>query len=117
MSPRLKEFLTAWLAGLVVGVATMAFRHTEISALLHVLACGGAVGAFAIILLAPNTLIMEVAAQQPPAADALQRTLLRRSRFQARLRRSVRLLQNTGGKQAFLSWNPGHHASTMSSDV
>jgi hypothetical protein len=58
MSPRLKEFLTAWLAGLVVGLATIPFRHAEVGPFLHVLACGGAVGAFAIILLSPNTLIM-----------------------------------------------------------
>jgi hypothetical protein len=58
MSPRLKEFFVGWLAGLVVGVATLGLRYTEIGPLLHVLACGGAVGAFAIVLLAPNTLIM-----------------------------------------------------------
>jgi hypothetical protein len=58
MSPQLKEFLTAWVAGLVVGVATVAFRHVEIGPFLHILACGGAVSAFAIILLSPNTLIM-----------------------------------------------------------
>jgi len=58
MSPRLKEFFTAWLAGLVVGFATIVLRHAEIGPVLHVLACGGAVGAFAIIILSPNTLMM-----------------------------------------------------------
>jgi len=68
MSPRLKEFLTAWLAGLVVGLATITFRHAEVGPFLHVLACGGAVGAFAIIFLSPNTLIMLAALVALPVA-------------------------------------------------
>jgi len=50
-------------------------------------------------------------AEQPPAADALQPTLLRRFGFRARLRRSVRRLRRGRKNQAFLS---GRETSPLS---
>jgi hypothetical protein len=37
MSPRLKEFFTAWLAGLAIGLATMVFRNAKITPFLHII--------------------------------------------------------------------------------
>ena len=54
MSPRLKEFLTASLSGLVVGTVTLSFRHVEIGPFLHILACAGIAGTLAVIVLAPH---------------------------------------------------------------
>ena len=53
-------------------------------------------------------------AQQGHAGDGEQRPLVPRSRSSPRLTPSVRLLQNTGGGQAVLSWNSGPYASRMS---
>jgi hypothetical protein len=69
MSNRLKEFFTAWIVGLIVGAATLTFRHNDVGPVLHILACGGAVGAFAINLLAPNTLVMLAALIALPIAQ------------------------------------------------
>jgi len=58
MSRLLRELLTVLPAGIVIGLATITLRHEEVGPFNHVLACSGAIVAFAFTLVSPNTLIM-----------------------------------------------------------
>jgi hypothetical protein len=58
MFPGLKEFLTAWAAGMVAALVAISFQRAEVGPALHVITSVGAAGAFAIILFSPNTVVM-----------------------------------------------------------